>query len=151
MIASSRFWRNRKGVVGKYHDVYLQRHIFGWWRIVKTTKNSFPVPEPKRFYVFNKGQAEGLYREFSWHAASGMASCHESPDRSYIEKNKEVEPEGERIRAEMEDFIFRNKISGMYLDTDKHTVDIQIAKLPPRIMSVLTKWGSIYVVDEREG
>lgn len=59
-----------------------------------------------------------------------------------------AEPEGERIRAELEDFLTRNKIVGMMLDTQEHCITIDIVKLPPRTKSVLTKWGSIRVRDE---
>lgn len=73
---------------------------------------------------------------------------HVAPNRDDIDANKSKEPEGERIRAELEDFITRNKIVSILLDTEKNLVEINIAKLPPRIKHVLTKWGSIFVVDE---
>lgn len=75
------------------------------------------------------------------------ATWHQKPDRAAIEQNKIKEPEGERIRAELEDFIRRNHIVGIMLDTDQHTVEIQINRLPPACKSVLTIWGSIYVRD----
>lgn len=77
-----------------------------------------------------------------------MPCPHEAPDEAYIEKNKKREPEGERIRAELIEFLERNKIGSIYLDTDKLTVDVQSAKLPPKIKEVLSKCGSIYVVDD---
>lgn len=74
---------------------------------------------------------------------------HTAPDRDAIEANKLKEPEGERIRKELEAFLRRNKISGIFLDTDEHTVRVEIAKLPDRIKPVLTQWGSVYVKDDR--
>lgn len=72
---------------------------------------------------------------------------HVKPNRQDIAENAAKEPEGERIRAELEDFLTRNKIVSMFLDTDEHVVEVNIARLPPRIKDVLTKWGSIYVKD----
>jgi hypothetical protein len=77
-------------------------------------------------------------------------SCHVAPVEADIERNRLVEPEGERIRAELIEWLTRNKIVGVMLDTPEHVVRIEIApKLPPRIKSVLTVWGSIFVKDER--
>jgi hypothetical protein len=73
---------------------------------------------------------------------------HTKPDEEFIKKNAAREPEGERIRAELIDFLERNKIVSICLDTQLHTVQIDSGKLPPKIKSVLTKWGSIYVVDD---
>jgi hypothetical protein len=70
---------------------------------------------------------------------------HEAPDRADIEKNKSVEPEGERIRLELIEFLERNRIVSIRLDTDKHCIDIQSARLPPETRPALTLWGSIYV------
>lgn len=50
----------------------------------------------------------------------------------------------------MTEWLYRHSIVGISLDTAEHTVDIQCAKLPPRMKPVLTKWGSVYVVDERK-
>lgn len=80
-------------------------------------------------------------------AKAGNYIGHTPPDREYIERNKLEEPEGERIRAELEDFIKRNHIVGIFLDTDHHRVHIDIDRLPPRIKSVLTKWGAISIRD----
>jgi hypothetical protein len=74
-------------------------------------------------------------------------SWHQKPDREAIKANKASEPEGERLRASLERWLKRNKVVGVLLETDLHTVEIQSAKLPPRIKPVLTKWGSIYVED----
>ena len=71
--------------------------------------------------------------------------CHIVPDRNGIKANERKEPEGERIRAELEDFLTRNKIVSINLDTEKHCVQIDSVKLPPSIRPVLTCWGSIYV------
>ena len=77
--------------------------------------------------------------------------CHVAPDQADLERNKAVEPEGERIRAELIDWLSRNKIVSVMLDTPEHVVRVDIApKLPPRIKSVLSLWGSIFVKDERE-
>ena len=73
---------------------------------------------------------------------------HTAPDRETIKQNRFTEPEGERIRAELEDFLKRNKIVSILLDTDEHVVDIQIVKLPKHIEPVLTIWGSVYVQDD---
>lgn len=76
-------------------------------------------------------------------------NLHHSPDRADIEANKEKEPEGERLRAELEAWITKNGIVGMLMDTAEHIVDMRIVKLPPRIKPVLTLWGSIYVRDDQ--
>jgi|HubBroStandDraft_5_1064220.scaffolds.fasta_scaffold00789_11 hypothetical protein len=77
-------------------------------------------------------------------------ACHIPPDRSGVFSNQSLEPEGERIRAELEDFLRRNNIVSISLDTDEHCVSIDIAKLPPRIKPVLRRWGSIFVKDEKQ-
>jgi hypothetical protein len=74
-------------------------------------------------------------------------TIHVAPDKEAIAKNAAKEPEGERIRAELIDFINRNKIVNLFLDTDEHVVTIDIVRLPPRIKPVLTIWGAIYVRD----
>lgn len=74
-----------------------------------------------------------------------MSFPHVAPDRKDIEANKLNEPEGERIRKELEAFIRRNKIVALMVDTEHHSIEIQIDKLPPRIKPVLSIWGSIYV------
>lgn len=80
----------------------------------------------------------------------GSYTCHISPDKDALERNKSVETEGERIRGELVDFLNRNRIVGMMLDTEEHVVRVDIVKLPPNIKPVLTLWGSIYVKDESE-
>lgn len=74
--------------------------------------------------------------------------CHTAPIQTEVDENVAFEPEGERIRKELIEFLDRNKIAGIYLDTELLTVDIQSAKIPPRIKNVLSRWGSIYVVDD---
>jgi hypothetical protein len=72
---------------------------------------------------------------------------HVAPEQKDIERNKLVEPEGERIRQELIAFLERNEICGMLLDTPHHHVDIQYCpRLPSEIKPVLNLWGSIYVV-----
>lgn len=72
---------------------------------------------------------------------------HIPPDQSAIEKNKALEPEGERIRQELIEFLERNKICAILLDTPNHSVSIDYQpKLPNEIKPVLSKWGSIYIV-----
>lgn len=99
-------------------------------------------------------RAEGALREIQEKVAKiqkwghGSYGCHIAPDRNDIEANKRKEAEGERIRAELEDFLTRNDIVGIMLDTEKHVVRVDINKLPPHIKPVLTLWGSIFVVDE---
>ena len=72
-------------------------------------------------------------------------ACHIAPDQNDIVKNVAKEPEGERIRAELVDFLKRNKIVSVLLDTEEHNVCIDIVKLPPKIKPVLTCWGSVFV------
>jgi hypothetical protein len=77
---------------------------------------------------------------------------HEAPPGADIEANKLEEPEGERMRAELEAWLAKNKIVAISLDTEHHIVSIDYAPvLPPRIKSVLTKWGSIYIEDSEDG
>ena len=74
---------------------------------------------------------------------------HIAPPKSELQANSISEPEGERIRGELIDFLNRNKIVSIFLDTENHQVNVDIApRLPQRIKSVLTKWGSIYVEDK---
>jgi hypothetical protein len=70
---------------------------------------------------------------------------HTAPDRASIEANKLKEPEGERIRAALERFLRRHKIVAMLIDTEHHSIEINIDKLPPRSKSVLSIWGAIQV------
>lgn len=72
-------------------------------------------------------------------------AIHIAPDKTDVVNNVSHEPEGERIRAELIDFLTRNKIHSIMLDTDDHCVQVDGVKLPPRIKDVLTIWGSIYV------
>jgi hypothetical protein len=75
-------------------------------------------------------------------------SIHVAPDENDIERNKSAEPEGERLRAELTEWLRKNGIVSMMLDTPEHCVEVRIApRLPPRIKPVLTLWGSIYVRD----
>ncbi len=78
----------------------------------------------------------------------GRIECHASPNEADIARNTKLEPEGERIRRELVEFLERNKIAAIYLDTATLTVDVQSVCLPPKIRNVLSVWGSIYVVDE---
>jgi len=75
---------------------------------------------------------------------------HVVPNQDDINMNLPLEPEGEHIRAELVDFLTRNKIVNIVLDTEKHCVNIDIIRLPPEIKPVLTSWGSIYVCNEME-
>lgn len=77
-----------------------------------------------------------------------MAWPHVPPDLEAIARNQDKEPEGERLRRELTDWLTRNKISSIFLDTTEHVVDIQIGILPPRIKEVLGIWGCIYVIDD---
>jgi hypothetical protein len=76
--------------------------------------------------------------------------CHVAPPEDAIRKNVEFEPEGERIRQELTQWMEKNGIVALYLDTADHTVEIHSVKLPPRLKSVLTSWGAISVVDTEE-
>jgi hypothetical protein len=75
-------------------------------------------------------------------------SLHAPPPKADLEENAQFEPEGERIRKELIEFLERNRIASIYLDTEKHVVDIQSAALPPKVKNVLSHWGSVYVVDD---
>lgn len=75
--------------------------------------------------------------------------CHVAPVEADIEQNKKAEPEGERLRYELCEWLKKNKIVSIMLDTPEHVVRVDIVKLPPRTTSVLTLWGSIRIVDER--
>jgi len=69
------------------------------------------------------------------------------PKQEDLEANKLKEPEGERIRAELIDFLERNKICGILMDTPHHHVSIDYGpNLPSEIKNVLGCWGSIYIV-----
>lgn len=77
----------------------------------------------------------------------GLAKCHVVPEQSDIEANRSKEPERERIRQELIDFLERNKICGILLYTPHHHVDIQYCPLlPDEIHNVLSLRGSIYIV-----
>jgi hypothetical protein len=76
--------------------------------------------------------------------------CHVVPDERDLERNKAVEPEGERLREELTEWLKKNGIVGIRLDTPEHLVRIDIMPtLPPRIKFVLRLWGSISVRDDR--
>ena len=73
---------------------------------------------------------------------------HIKPDEADIERNRLVEPEGERLRAELSAWLERNRIVSIMMDTPEHIVRVDIAKLPPKTKHVLTLWGAISVRDE---
>lgn len=77
-----------------------------------------------------------------------MSWPHTPPNEAAILKNQQREPEGERIRKELIEFLERNKIVGIFLDTAHHTIEVNIDKLPPKLKTVLTNWGAISVVDD---
>jgi hypothetical protein len=73
--------------------------------------------------------------------------CWIAPNQNDVEENKLKEPEGERIRAELIDFLERNNVCGILMDTPHHHVSIEWGpRLPNRIKPVLSIWGSIFVV-----
>jgi hypothetical protein len=74
-------------------------------------------------------------------------TTHVAPDEEDLKKNIIVEPLGERLRAELTEWLDKNKIVSIFLDTPNHRVMVDIVKLPPRIKSVLKIWGSIFVED----
>jgi hypothetical protein len=74
-------------------------------------------------------------------------SCHIAPNLQDIERNAKEEPLGERLRAELTEWLEKNEIVSVMLDTPEHVVRIDIIKLPPRIKPVLRLWGSIFVRD----
>lgn len=73
---------------------------------------------------------------------------HEAPPQKDIEENKQFEPEGEALRAALTEFLAKHKIVSMLIDTEGHSVEIQAAELPPKMKNVLSRWGSIYVLDD---
>lgn len=73
---------------------------------------------------------------------------HTPPVEQDLKTNEQFEPEGERIRRELLEFLTRNKIVSMCLDTPLHVVEVQSATLPPKIKNVRSIWGSVYVLDE---
>lgn len=75
---------------------------------------------------------------------------HTVPDLAACKNNEAAEPEGERLRRELTEWLDKNGIVSIYLDTPTHTVEVGIARLPPRIKPVLRLWGSIFVVDTQE-
>lgn len=79
---------------------------------------------------------------------SSRIYCHVAPNPSDIERNRAKEPDGERLRQELTEWIERNGVVSMMLDTPTHYVEMGIAKLPPRIKPILTLWGSIYQIDD---
>jgi hypothetical protein len=74
---------------------------------------------------------------------------HIAPDVDAIERNRIVEPEGERLREELTAWLNKNAIVSIVLDTPEHVVHIDIASWPPCRHSVLTLWGSIFVKGKR--
>ncbi len=85
---------------------------------------------------------------------SGYGGIYEGPGgelfygngKPVFHANVKAEPEGERLRTELIEWLTRNKIVGIELDTEKHEVHIRHRhNLPPHIEPVLTQWGSIYV------
>lgn len=74
---------------------------------------------------------------------------HFMPDEQAIQANKEVEPEGERLRQELTEWLDRNGVVSILLDTPHHSVEIYYRPwLPGKMKQVLTLWGSIYVIDK---
>lgn len=68
------------------------------------------------------------------------------PDDSEIRRNEQLEPQGERLRRELVDWLERNRIAGILLDTPHHHVNINFGpRLPNEIRNVLSNWGSIDV------
>lgn len=68
--------------------------------------------------------------------------------RKAINKNWSREPLGEQLRAGLIEWITRNGIVSISLDTEEHHVYISSIKLPPEIKPVLTHYGSIYVLNQ---
>lgn len=76
---------------------------------------------------------------------------HIKPPADELISNAMLEPEGERLRSELADWLKRNKIVSVLLSTENHEVEIHVGgTLPPRMKTVLTRYGSIYVVNEGE-
>lgn len=74
---------------------------------------------------------------------------HTPPTKADIDANRTAEPEGERLRHELEAWLEKNKIAGIMLDTVHHAITVRaLPHLPPNIKPILTAWGSIYVRDE---
>jgi hypothetical protein len=76
-------------------------------------------------------------RTAAWHTPPDVESCRE---------NRRNEPQGERLRDELEAWLEKNEIVSILMDAESHFIDIQwAAPLPGHIKPVLTLWGSIYV------
>lgn len=75
---------------------------------------------------------------------------HSAPNEAAVKRNEMLEPEGERLRAELIEWLRVNQIVGICMDTPEHVVRVDSALLPPRIKPVLTFYGSIYVKDEEQ-
>jgi len=74
---------------------------------------------------------------------------HVPPVEADCERNRAIEPEGERLRQELVAWLKKNGIVSILMDTPEHVIHVQIAhRLPPLIKPVLTLWGSIYVRDD---
>lgn len=69
------------------------------------------------------------------------------PDEKDVAANIAKEPEGERLRRELTEWLERNHVCSGILDTTHHHVSIHFGpNLPNEIMSVLSIWGAIDVV-----
>lgn len=81
----------------------------------------------------------------------GRRACHATPDLARTKLNEADEPNGERLRRELTEWLEHNKILSLILDTEHHCVEIDwVPRLPPRIKPQLTIWGSIYVIDDTD-
>ncbi len=77
-----------------------------------------------------------------------MYSDWTPPPDEAVELNKVVEPEGERLRAELTEWLKKNKIVSAIIETKEHFITIDIGScLPDQMKSVLTVHGSIYIRD----
>jgi hypothetical protein len=141
-------WKRLKMVTGRSERVELERHVLGFYRVVWTRTNSLPKPPSEKLYLLTCKRAEWMYHNITgWYAHTYV--WHDAPPPQHeLDANRENEPEGEHLRTVLTTWLEHRNIGSMYLDTQHHRVDIQIDVLPPRIKPVLTKWGSIYVVDK---
>lgn len=95
----------------------------------------------------------GEIRQLQFKGASVHCyGSHVPPDVESCQQNAVKEPQGERLRNELEAWLIDNKIVGILMDTKDHFVSIDCApKLPPNTRPVLTHWGAIRVETDEYG
>lgn len=75
---------------------------------------------------------------------------YSAPDPAVVSENKKQEPVGERLRAELTEWLERNGIVSAIIELEHHAVRIDIDRLPPEIKNVLSCYGSIFIRNEEK-